>query len=439
MHPRIDAFRGPALLALGLSLALAGVPAVSADPTTTRQTGGENTETPLTLEEAEQRAVERDPASARYRAEAAAAAEAAVSAGALPDPELTAGAMNLPTDSFSVADDPMAQIQLGLRQGFPTGRDAARQGSEAQAAAARAQAQEATRTARREARQAFLELYYRTEAVRLLKANRDPFQAMVDAAERELGAGRADRQDLLQATLARERLEDRIDDERIAVDEARARLARWVGQEMAHRPLAPSDPDLPAVPTRDEGREHLRDHPRLVRAAAEVGAGQAGVAEAEAAYRPDWGVEVTYGHRRADGMDGDTAPDTLSAMVMVELPLFTANRQDRDRAAGKRRLDAAQAQRREAELELQRALEATYDRWQRLETRSERYQQRLVRLATDSAEAALAAYRADTVEFTALQQARTEALEVRLEALRLENRRAQAQAELLELLGEDPS
>ncbi|MCG5530046.1 hypothetical protein LRD18_04055 [Halorhodospira halochloris] len=92
MHSSIDGFRGPALTALGLTLALAGMPAFSAGPTATQQTNADNnTASQLTLEEAEQRAIERDPASSRYRAEAAASAEAAVAAGALPDPELAAG------------------------------------------------------------------------------------------------------------------------------------------------------------------------------------------------------------------------------------------------------------------------------------------------------------------------------------------------------------
>ncbi len=392
---------------------------------------------PLTLSEAERLAVERDPTAERYRAEAEAARQEAIADGTLPDPEILGGAQNIPIDDPGLDNDPMTQLQLGVRQRFPSGRHAERGIGEAQAAQSRAQAEQAARQARLQARKAYLERLHRERAITLLEANRAPFEALVDAAEREQAAGRADRQDALQAMLALDRLEDRILDERTALDEARARLARWIGEEAARRPLPESIPEILDPPDREIAERQLADHPRLAQAEAGIRVGQASVERARSAYRPDWGLEVRYGLRRADGMEGDTASDLVSAMVTVQLPLFPADRQDRQLAAGESRAEAARSGRREAELELTRELATQYDRWRRLGERAERYERRLVALATENAEAALAAYRADTIPFTALQQARLDALEMRLAALRVDLQRARAEAELRYLIGEE--
>lgn len=390
---------------------------------------------PLALGEAERIAVEQAPAIEGFRSRAEGARQAAYAAGALPDPELTLGAMALPVDDPGLDTDPMSRLEVGLRQRFPAGRGAARERVEAQAETAAAQAEEAARAVRRQTRKAYLELLHRQRAIALLRESRSRFEALVEAAEREVAADRASRQDRLQAILELERLEDRIDRERIALDDARARLARWIGEAAARRPLAQRTPELAPPPKPAAAAERLAAHPRLAAEEARVGIGQARLREARAGYRPDWGIEVSYGHRRAERMDGSAAPDLFSVMVSMQLPLFPGNRQDRDVAAGQRRVAAAQAERREARLELRRDLEATYARWERLGQRQERYEKRLIPLATDNAEAALAAYRADTVAFTALQQARVAALEMRLSALRVEIQRLKAQAELLYLTG----
>ncbi|MBK1734569.1 hypothetical protein CKO15_04565 [Halorhodospira abdelmalekii] len=392
---------------------------------------------PLSLAQAEQLAVERNPAIAGYRAEAAALRERVPAARSLPDPELTLGAMNVPIDSLGIGDDPMTQLRIGLRQRIPTGRDAAEQRLSAELQVAQARVERVERTTRRKVRHAYYELLHRHLAMALLKENRHHFEAMQSAAEREFAAGRVSRQDSLQANLELERLEDRIVGEGMALEEARAELARWIGAEAARQPLPESVPEMRQPPkTAEQARRHLDHHPRLAEAIAAIGVGHAGVAKARSAYRPNWAVEVTYGHRRATGMDPSSAPDLLSAMVMVQLPLFTANRQDRHLAAGQQRLYAAQAQQQEIWLELERDLTARYARWHSLDERSRHYHERIVKLAAENAEAAHAAYRAETIGFTALQRARIDALETRLAALRIDIQRAQAQAELLYLTGE---
>ena len=59
-----------------------------------------------------------------------------------------------------------------------------------------------------------------------------------------------------------------------------------------------------------------------------------GVDLAKQRYKPGWMLDLSYG-LRSGSMDGESRPDMLSAMVTVDLPLFRANRQDREVAAAR--------------------------------------------------------------------------------------------------------
>ncbi|MBI3897154.1 MAG: hypothetical protein HY308_02530 [Gammaproteobacteria bacterium] len=75
----------------------------------------------LTLERAEQLAVINAPLLSHHRTNVAAASERAVYEGRLPDPQLTIGAINVPTDSFSLREEDMTMQIIGIRQSIPPG------------------------------------------------------------------------------------------------------------------------------------------------------------------------------------------------------------------------------------------------------------------------------------------------------------------------------
>ena len=60
----------------------------------------------------------RDGGLDQLRARRDALGESAVAEAELPDPQLRFGALNVPTDSFDLDQEPMTQVQIGLRQQF---------------------------------------------------------------------------------------------------------------------------------------------------------------------------------------------------------------------------------------------------------------------------------------------------------------------------------
>ncbi|MCI0352611.1 MAG: TolC family protein, partial [Acidobacteriales bacterium] len=66
-------------------------------------------------------ALGQDPATRQREAQAQALSERAVADGQLPDPQLSLGLGDVPSN-FKVDEDPDTELQLGLSQAFPRGR-----------------------------------------------------------------------------------------------------------------------------------------------------------------------------------------------------------------------------------------------------------------------------------------------------------------------------
>ncbi len=384
---------------------------------------------PLTLSEVE-RLASSDPGIERFRLQAESYREDSVAAGQLPDPQLTTEIMQFPLDRPGFGNDEMTQVQVGLRQSFPRGqsRSIRRERERAMAQVQEAGAGNREREIRRDARSAYFDLLLENQRLDVLRDSRSVFENLVDITERAFAAGTVSQQDVLRAELELERLEDRITEARQRQSRAQASLARWVG-DAAYRPLPEAFPSLPQPDDR-----RLDDHPRLMASQARIQVEDHGVGLAEQAYRPEWSFQVGYGLRTNSDVRNR---HRMGAMVMVDLPLFTGQRQDRQLAARQSERQAAVRERDEIRLELERELSSLSSDLERLESREARYRDRLLEVAEANANAAEKAYSAGTTEFTALMESRLLALETRLESLSLTAQRKTVQANMLYLLGEN--
>ncbi|MEH6473153.1 MAG: TolC family protein, partial [Halopseudomonas sp.] len=74
---------------------------------------------PLSLAEAERIALAGSPVLAEIKARYEAALEVPEQLGALPDPVLTVGMINVPTDTFDLDQEAMTQFRVGFSQALP--------------------------------------------------------------------------------------------------------------------------------------------------------------------------------------------------------------------------------------------------------------------------------------------------------------------------------
>lgn len=386
----------------------------------------------LDLAAAERLALEHDAGLPRTRAEALALREQAIADAQLPDPALTLGIMNLPVDSLDRREEGMSQLSVGIRQAFPPGatlrHQAARTGHQATAAEAGTAARRLE--VLRETRLAWLELAYQQAALELLRTTRSRFDDLLDVTRIRYRTGGDQLQDVLGVQLEQALLEDRIAALRGEGAAALAGLRRWTGP-LAGEPRL-GRPELASPPGLEPLRARLAEHPLIAAANARVAAGQAGIETARQQYKPGWMLDVSYGERSGMGRS-----DLFSAMVTLDLPLFSGQRQDRRVAARVAETDSLQHARDDLHRELLQVMEAEHARWRELRAREQGYEERILPAARHNADSALDAYRNDVTDFNTLIRAQLTELESRLQAQRTRTERLQAQARLLYFVGEE--
>jgi outer membrane protein TolC len=367
------------------------------------------------------------PAIAANKLRIEAARQAAIPAGALPDPKLLFGIDNLPIegpDQYSLSRDFMTMQRIGLMQEFPNRakRDARVASAQGRISVAEAQ----SRITRLNAvRQTALGWIARETAERQLAlvdalvAENRLFEAAVRA---RMVGGRGMAVEAIAARQEAAAIEERRDELRSRREQAIATLREWIGPEAAESPLSGEAPDWPV----DDSvlRHGVRYHPEFALFDANGRSLDAAVSEALAAKRPDWSIEVAYQRR------GPLFSNMVSVLFSIDLPVFPGSRQD-PQIAEKRAERLALDSEREAGLrEHARMLEAEVAEYHRLGNAVERQRNVLLPLAEERISLALADWRGGRGSLADVVAARSQRIDARLKLIALDGERQQIAASL---------
>jgi outer membrane protein TolC len=398
----------------------------------------------LTLAQAERIALERDAMTREMRAQAGAMRERAVMEGQLMDPELRIGAVNVPVDSFSLDEEDMTMLEVGVSQEFQPGRtrQLSRRQMEQLAGAMEATAQDRERLVRREVRKLWTQLAYLGAAAKELASQTDWVEQMRKSARARYASGEGRQLDVLQAGLDAAMLrEQQLDLER---DEAmfRSQLSFWLDADAASRARPTAIGARAELPPLGVLEARLAAHPAQLDYERRLEAARTAVDVARERRKPGWMLDVSYGFRQGDmpaAMDGMAEPrqDMLSAMVTVDLPFFTRNRQDRDVAAARLEQRGLDERHEDHRRELQAMLAEAWNTAHRTAELERFYEEELLALADQSVTAALLGWRSNRSMIDEVVLARRVATETRIKHLRLAADRALAQHEIDYLAGED--
>ena len=206
---------------------------------------------------------------------------------------------------------------------------------------------------------------------------------------------------------------------------------KWIGSNSAQRPLPETFPELTTFSDVEMIISSLADHPLIQMEDAVVNSKEKNIKIAEEQYKPGWMLDLTYGQRSGNNLDGSSRDDFASAMVMVDIPLFTDKRQDKRLSASKLEHIASQYSRSDRLLELKRQVEKEHANWVRMGRRFELYETRAVVDAAQNSESTLKAYQNGQTDFTTLMRARLTELNTQLDMLKIRVDRAKSQANLL--------
>lgn len=372
---------------------------------------------PLTLDEAGRLALQRQPVLEGFTAQIRALRESAVAARQLPDPQAYAGVSDLPVntdDAYSLQRDSDTQLQLGLMQEFPRAEKRRLRGERVERNAQRLQAERdlAERSIRRDAALGWLELWRYDQLLNLNRASLREAETQQQAVEIALKTGTATQAEFLAARQEADRLRDAMAGTEQGIAHARNALSRWIG-EAAQSPVSSELPVAPPLPALTAVLDRVRRHPQLAGTSAQVSAAQTDAELAQAAYKPDWRVELGYGYRPA-----------FSEMVMlqvgIDLPVFTGQRQDRDLAAALAQKDAAEFAAEDSLRQLLSDARLNHHDHERLTLRLKDYDQTLLPQSQNRITAALAGWRAGRNALREVLDARRAALEIRMTRLDLQ-------------------
>lgn len=392
----------------------------------------------LSLAQAIRVAIDRDAVTLQRQAQADAARESATAAGSLPDPMLSFGLMNIPTDTFALDADPMTQITVGVRQALPAGDTTLLQERAGRQRADYFDALAGARQLRvaREVRTLWFRIRYLEQALALSRAARDRFAVLTDSLTSRYASGGVSQQAVLQATVELGSFTETILQQQAERDDLRAALARWLGAELAGQALT-GDATLPATPDYPTALARLAAHPLLAAQHAEIAVRRTAENVAEEAYEPAWELSLQYGLRQGyNPMSNTPSGDMLSVMASMSLPLFTGNRQDRSLAAARSETRAAELLYTDSLRQLQAELLGSWSRWRRYRELENLYTTELLPAALGRAKTARAAYANGAISLEILIETELAAFETRNNALQASRERALAQTALLYLAGE---
>lgn len=382
-------------------------------------------ESRLPLAEAVRLALENQPLLAEKSAAMESTRHSAAAAGELPDPRLTLGLANVPSNGLSLTEEAMTTASIGIEQSIPGGDKRRLNAERARLETERSHAEleDGRRAVARDAALAWLSWYQPSQAKSLLHSLQREAQKQLEWQRIALGVGKSNLQQVLTVQGTLDLLYDREAELNHQGAAAQAELARWIGAA-AYRvlpdelPQTAPQPDLPAL------RERLADHPQLASLDKARAAAQAEVALAREAVKPDWSLGASYGLRSAG------RSDLISLQVTRDLPLFPENRQNRQLAARQAALEQVRAQREDRLRMLSAELEKTYVEWHAAGERIAWFDSAVLPHAAQRVEAALAAYQAVQADLAAVLEARRAELEAQLQRLALRVAQAKAQAQL---------
>jgi cobalt-zinc-cadmium efflux system outer membrane protein len=362
---------------------------------------------PTDLKKLISEAIEANPAIKEKDQVKTASKEAIRPAGALDNPEVSLGFLNIPTDTFALNQVDMTNApQIGVRQKlpFPGKRRLRSEVAEEQSKADEFSFQDKINEIRSRVIQGYWNLALAYASYDITQKDKELWQQVVEVAETRYAVGQGMQADVLQAQVELGNYLDRLlqwqqRQESITADlnSLRSKSPNTTitrPQPLKARPLNLTLDNLLAL---------AAEQPQLQALKSQVSKQEKAVQLARKDFLPDFGVGVAYGFRE-NTQTGATRPDFFSGTVSLDLPIWWNAKQKPKLREQKARKTAAENAYQSFWDKSAAAIKDRYVTLQRLSRQIQLYDQGIIPQAQQAAEASLAAYRTGTLDFARLAQ-----------------------------------
>jgi len=376
-----------------------------------------------------EQALSSDASREQIYAQSQALRSTGIASSTLADPTLKVGFGGLPVDSFKFDEDPMTNISVGLMQKFGRGSSLDLQqkqtGQQADVLAMQVQVRELE--VANAITQLWVELGFLQKAEAILHKNRQLLSEMEIYINTNYSIGKSESQDLLQAQLQLSRLDEKLQTNHQLQGRIYAQLTEWLpnlaekkSQSIKALEWSTLNELLNTKANQEtEFYDLLKSNPTIKMSELAITATETKVDIADESYSPQFGVEVMYAYRQANGMGGQPASDLVSAYVTMDIPLFTDKRQDQNYAAAQYQVGAAKSQRDVLLRQMNAKVNSLLVDKSNLEQRLSRYNHTLLPQAKDRTRAVERGYENNTAQFNDVISAASDELSIELEKQRL--------------------
>tara|TARA_R110002073_G_scaffold303165_3_gene471392 strand:- start:4943 stop:6376 length:1434 start_codon:yes stop_codon:yes gene_type:complete len=369
-----------------------------------------------------------------------------IAAGSLPDPKMSIGLANLPTNSLNFGQEAMTQAKVGISQMFPPGDSLNIRKRQLELTSRRFPYERQDRRAKIAVTvgQLWLNAYKAQESITIIERNRFLFEQLVDVAESSYSTalGKRRQQDVIRAQLELTQLKDRLTVLHQRQEMFQQKLSEWLNgyfvNQYSDNPLVDSQiqsnrfslvrkiPDISLInqhlyssktQTNPELLyENLSGHPALKSLEQKIRASKMGIDLAKQKYKPEWGVNAGYGYRGSAPL-GNSRSDLFSVGVTISIPLFAANRQDKEVQSAKSQTSAVKTEKWQLLRKLMASFETEKSELLRLDERQKLFETLLLPQMHEQADASLTAYTNDDGDFAEVVRARIAEMDAEIIAL----------------------
>ena len=369
-----------------------------------------NAETPLSLLEAVNRALLDNPNLTEMQARAEAFAAIPSQAGTLSDPVLSFNALNLPTDTFNLSQEPMTQTQFGINQAIPfPGKLALREeAAQYEADAAAKDVDETQFRLLRDVKTTWWSVFNLDKAQAIVLRNQELLRQFIQIAATKYSVGMGLQQDVLLAQLELSKLLDLELRLKGARRSEAARLNALLAEPPDQPVQLPQEVSLLLPTVKDEQAFYqLADQyrPLLATQQSKIQASRSRVELAKKDYYPDFNVGAAYSIRSGEDIGRGSRADFASFKLSMNLPIFTGRKQSQ--AVSQRRSEMLQQTFRLHDLRnfVQADISQALADYQRARDRFELFKTGILPQVRQTVASMLAGYQVNKVDFLNLVSA----------------------------------
>lgn len=362
----------------------------------------------------------------------------------LPDPRISLGIINVPTDGFALNEQAMTQLKIGASQMLPRGDTVALTRRALAAKAAEHPARRALREAEvtRALTLAWIDIITLHNSALLVKKQLHLLDQLTTAIENNYASSSgASQYDVLSMEVLHAALEDRLEALTSQQQTAIASLSNWLTpeQQTVLTQITPNQSDQQWLqaqvkktlqPLRQSALlEQLQQHPLVISRNAMINVQKIRQKQVDASFAPQWEFNASYAYRQNDISNASRA-DLVSVGMSVDVPLFSGNVKQAALAATVAETESLKTEKR---LVLQQQLSQVnqlYARYPTLHSRITRYEDILLLLRQQHYDAALNAYTTASGSFSDVMQSHLALIDDQMKLLTLQGEMASLMTQL---------